>query len=294
MRALPFLLFVSFALGAPAKAQQSFDEPLACSTIKKPGLFYVRTQPSLSVTEVWPDNGGVFTYDRAARFVFTTPTEVSSRPPRYEGVWHVRTQTIAREAAKANKAHVYRAPARTRCGVMPDLPLEERLVSLGAYLDHHLSDPKRPRPRLPSLSRGLHLTIQDPTDGACVATDDRREFDVTNIYGFSDVKRTAVTTDFENYFSAAGTAVADDGRASYHSLSSQFAYRETPAGACISFEAPIPTGPVQSAGFWSSAYDDAFEAAARWKPSSTLIVLKRLEGRRTVNVISKSIRWAPQ
>jgi hypothetical protein len=178
---------------------------------------------------------------------------------------------------------------------MPQLPVSDRMVSLGTYLDHHLSNPNNPRPKSQALSRGFHMKVQDVTDGACIATDDRREYDVAGIYGFDDTDRRYFATNFEATTSVAQPAAASVVSSKYQGLSSEFAYRDNPAAACVSFAAPIPTGQVSPQhGFWTTAYDDAFQAAATWKPSSTLIVLKRLEGRRVINVISKTIWWKGQ
>lgn len=267
---------------------QTFDEQAICAAINRPGLFYARTQPPY---QAWPVNGTPLAYDRDARFVLIT----APAPPRqrrdYEGVWHVRTQTIAELSKRANKAYVYRPPVKTRCSkdVLPAFEGGDRLVTLTAYLDHHLSDPGHPRQKDYNLTRRFHMPIEDVAAGNCVSTDDDRAFD-KDTYSFSDVNRRDLDSGFEVATTLVQRAYASS--VSYQGLSSQFAYRDTPGGACVSFASPIPTGPVPRGGWFSNAYDDAMQAAAGWKPKSTLLVIKRIEGRRVVPVTSKTIYWA--
>lgn len=279
-----FLLPVSAGLALA----QTFEEQAICAAINKPGLFYARSQPPY---QHWPVNGTPLSYDRDARFVLITAATPPRRDREYEGVWHVRTQTVAELSKRANKAHVYRPPVKTRCSrdVLPAFEAGDQLVTLTGYLDHHLSDPSHPRAKDYELSRRFHMPIEDVAAGNCVWTDDDRNFDVNAVYGFSDVNRRELDSAFEVATTLTRRAFASP--VSYQGLSSQFAYRDAPNGACVSFASPIPTGPVPR-GWFSNAYDDAMQAAAGWKPKSTLIVVKRLEGRRVVPVTSRTITWA--
>jgi hypothetical protein len=270
----------------PASAQTYNDQSI-CTAIGRPGLYYVPTRPDLKIT---PVGAGSLVYDSGAKFVLITAPSNPSRSPDYEGVWHIRTQTIARQSNRANKAYVYRAPVRTRCsdGVLPDFSPGDRLVNLNIYLDHHLSDPRNPRPKAYELSRRFHMPIKDVADGSCVMTDNEREFNVAGTYGFTDIDRGDGS--FEVATSLTQRAYA--AKTIYQGLSSELAYRESPNGACVSFSVPIPTGPVPRSGWFSNAYDDALQAASSWKPTSTLLVVKRLEGRRVIHVKSSTINWA--
>ncbi|WP_271571540.1 hypothetical protein [Bradyrhizobium sp. CCBAU 11386] len=285
-------LFVA-ALLLPVSAgpifAQTFDEQAICAAINKPGLFYARSQPPYQYS---PVNGMPLSYDRDARFVLIT-TPVLPRPGRdYEGVWHVRTQTIAELSKRANKAHIYRPPVKTRCSrdVLPAFEGGDRLVTLTAYLDHHLSDPNHPRQKNYDLTRRFHMPVEDVAARDCVWTDDERAYDLRDTYSFSDVSRRDLDSGFEAAMTIVPRAYASS--VSYQGLSSEFAYRDTPNGACVSFASPIPTGPVPRGGWFSNAYDDAMQAAAAWKPKSTLLVIKRVEGRRVIPVTSKTITWA--
>jgi len=289
MRMKLFVAALLLPVSAGPIVAQTFDEQAICSAVNKPGLFYARSQPPY---QFWPVNGTPLAYDRDARFVLIT-TPVPSRQGRdYEGVWHVRSQTVAELSKRANKAYVYRPPVKTRCSrdVLPAFEGGDRLVTLTAYLDHHLSDPDHPRQKNYDLTRRFHMPIQDVAANDCVWTDDDKAFDLKDTYGFSDINR----RDLDSAFEVATTVVprAYGLTVSYQGLSSQFAYRDTPNGVCVSFASPIPTGPVPRGGWFSNAYDDAMQAAAAWKPKSTLLVIKRLEGRRVVPVTSKTIVWA--
>ena len=270
-------------------ASQTFNDQSICTAIGRPGLYYVPTRPDLKIT---PVDAGSLVYDSGARFVLITAPSNPGRSPDYEGVWHIRTQTIARQSNRANKAYVYRAPVKTRCsdGVLPDFASGDRLVNLNIYLDHHLSDPRNPRPKTYELSRRFHMPIKDVADGSCVMTDNEREFDVAGTYGFTGVDRSDGS--FEVATSLTQRAYA--AKTNYQGLSSELAYRDSPSGACVSFSVPIPTGPVPRSGWFSNAYDDALQAASSWKPTSTLLVVKRLEGRRVIHVKSSTINWASQ
>jgi hypothetical protein len=281
------VLLLSASVGSVVA--QNFDEQAICAAINKPGLFYARSQPPYQYS---PVNGAPLSYDRDARFVLITAPVPPRQGRDYEGVWHVRTQTIAELSKRANKAYVYRPPVRTRCsrGELPAFEGGDRLVTLTAYLDHHLSDPDHPRQKVYRLTRRFHMPIQDVAANDCVWTDNDKAFDLNGTYGFTDVNR----RDLDSAFEVATTVVprAYASSSSYQGLSSEFAYRDTPNGVCVSFASPIPTGPVPRGGWFSNAYDDAMQAAAGWKPKSTLLVIKRLEGRQVIPLTSKTITWA--
>jgi hypothetical protein len=270
---------------------QTFEEQAMCAAIGRPGLFYARSRLPY---QFWPVNGTALAYDRDARFVLITAPAPQRQDRDYEGVWHVRTQTIAELSKRANKAHVYRPAVKTRCSrdVLPAFERGDRLVTLTAYLDHHSSEPGHPRQKDYDLTRRFHMPIEDVAAGDCVWTDDDKAFDLNGTYGFSDVNRRELDSAFEVATTLVRPAFASS--VSFQGLSSQFAYRDAPNGACVTFASPIPTGPVPRSGWFSNAYDDALQAASGWKPKSTLLVIKRLEGRRVVPVASKTIYWAGQ
>ena len=215
-------------------------------------------------------------FDDNVRFYYVT----TSIPRTEEGVWHIRTQTRARNLDGADQAYLARPAITTRCS--PNAPLEAFFggagyVSVNDYIDHHADDGWR-------LSRDVglkfHFRIQDPPGGpACVATDDRRVFkNQSSIYGFDDVarkqKRVARLLNF------VGTAEA---ATPYAGLSSEFAYFDRPDVPCFGFAGPKPT---------RSEY---LGQSINWQPYQTTIWIKRLRGHDITLVGGQavSLSWNP-
>jgi hypothetical protein len=273
--------FVSclFAIPLPASAQM-LDDTAICSRLtemSQAGLFIAYSSFSANCAVDKPFclvrlNGNNF-YDPSSRFYF-----VPSRIARSEeSVWHIRTQTRARNVRGADTAFVSRPAVRTRCS--PDAPLDafvgdNRFVGLNRYSDHH-GGPKDPVRRDPGLARYFHLQVQDPPGTRnCIATDDRTIFrDLKSIYGFEGVIRTEQKT--ASWLSFVGTATADIAT-DYAGLSSEFAYKADSDRACFGFSTPVPT---RSGGF---------DPNMNWQPTSTTIVIKRIRGQ---SVISEPKYW---
>jgi hypothetical protein len=126
------------------------------------------------------------TFDDNARFYFV-PAPI---PRNEEGVWHIRTQTKARNLDGAD--HLARAAITTRCSPMQLLDSflgGAGYVTVNDYIDHHAPGGEA---RLnQQIGNQFHFKIQDPPGGpVCIATDNRTKFkDLTGIYGFDDVAR---------------------------------------------------------------------------------------------------------
>lgn len=204
-------------------------------------------------------------FDESARFYFVP----QSIPRTEEGVWHIRTQTKAMNLDGADQAYLARAAVRTRCSPTRLLDAFQggwAYVPLNDYIDHHAVDSEA---RLsPEIGNFFHFAIQDPPGGpACIATDDRSKFkDVHGIYGFSDdVAR-------KQKFAARHFGISAHANTSYAGLSSEFAYYDQPDPPCFGFAAPKPT----RTEYLGQNID--------WKPSSTMIWIKRLRGREVIPV----------
>ncbi len=215
-------------------------------------------------------------FDDSARFYYV-PAPI---PRAEEGVWHIRTQTMARNLDGADQAYLARPAVTTRCS--PTQLLESfsngaGYVTVNDYIDHHAgSGEARPSPE---IGRLFHFKIQDPPGGpACIGTDDRRAFkDLSAIYGFDDVvrkqKRLSRLLSFVGPAAAATTA--------YAGLSSEFAYYDQPEPPCFGFAAPKPT----RTEYLGQSID--------WKPYLTTIWIKRLRGREVsiVGGVPLSVSW---
>lgn len=217
-------------------------------------------------------------FDDGARFYYV-PAPI---PRTEEGVWHIRTQTKARNLDGADQAYLARPAITTRCS--PTNLLESFFngagyVTVNDYIDHHANGSDA---RLSAdIGRLFHFKIQEiPGGPACIATDDRRAFrDLNAIYGFEDVARRQKR--LARLLSFVGTATA--AAASYAGLSSEFAYFDRPESPCFGFAAPKPT---------RSEY---FGQSTDWKPYLTTIWIKRLRGREVslVGGAPLSVSWTP-
>jgi hypothetical protein len=217
-------------------------------------------------------------FDDGARFYYV-PAPI---PRTEEGVWHIRTQTRARNLDGADQAFLARPSVTTRCS--PTQPLDSfsngaGYVTINDYIDHHA--PASEAVLSPDIARKFHFRIQDPPGGpACIATDDRRAFnDQAAIYGFDGVARTQKR--IARIFSLVGPAAA--ATTAYAGLSSEFAYYDQPEPPCFGFAAPKPT----RTEYLGQSID--------WKPYLTTIWIKRLRGREVTMVggAPQSVSWAP-
>jgi hypothetical protein len=284
MRRIPITAIVLnlFGLALPASAQM-LDDTAVCNRLtetSQAGLFIAYSSFSANCTADKPfclvRSNASNVYDPSSRFYY-----VPSRIGRSEeGVWHIRTQTRARNVRGADAAFVYRPAIRTKCS--PDASLDafvgnNRFVGLNRYGDHH-GAPDDPVRRDPGLARYFHFQVQDPPGTRnCIATDDRTVFrDLKSIYGFEGVVRTEQKT--ASWFSFVGTATADVAT-DYAGLSSEFAYKADSDRACFGFSAPVPT---RSTGF---------DPNTNWQPTSTAIVIKRIRGQSVINEPRYSVIW---
>ena len=217
-------------------------------------------------------------FDSAARFYYV-PAAI---PRAEEGVWHIRTQTKARNLDGADQAYLARPAVTTRCSpanLLESFSNGAGYVMVNDYIDHH-ADVGTAR-LIPEIGHLFHFEIQDPPGGpACIRTDSRRAFgDLNRLYGFDDVarKRKALA----RTLSFTGTAVAAP--TTYAGLSSEFAYHDRSESPCFGFAAPKPT----RTEYLGQSID--------WKPYLTTIWIKRLRGREVTLIggVPLSVSWAP-
>ena len=207
-----------------------------------------------------------------------------------EGVWHVRTETRATSAPRADAIYVYRAGVITRCS--PTTPLseysqDERFVDINRYIDYHAPNNNGRDPN-PGLNRNFHFQIEDTSTGSCIRTDDRSIYgNLADVYGFPDISRAETVTAFEGATSVVSPVLA--AKVAYQGLSSEFAYRDGDNTRCFAFTAPIPTG--VPGGWFYSRFAAAQDAAQKWRPVNTLIVIKRLLGRKVMEVVNRNVPW---
>lgn len=299
MNSSRLILFVSICvvmMASQAHAQLLDNEQL-CSGLQKPGLFYVYVEGDGRIVsrEV---GSGKLRYRVNSRFYYVPRARASFSERSGEGVWHIRTQTVAAAAPRANRAYVYRPPIASRCsGGVPLLAFEpdDRLVELNRYVDYHAPN-RNGREQERQLRDYFHFKMQNPENGDCVTgirTDELGNLE--DIYAFKTVKREDTPTPFEVASSFSGPAVALPSKeltSRYQGLSSEFAYRPTAGISCVSFSPPLPTGPVPRTGWNAEA--NAINAAAVWKPKATSVVLKRFRGRKVIELVSKVIDWDGQ
>jgi hypothetical protein len=210
-------------------------------------------------------------FDDGARFYYV-PAAI---PRAEEGVWHIRTQTRARNLEGADQAYLARPAVTTRCSptrLLESFPDGAAYVSVNDYIDHHAGK------SIEDIGTKFHFEIKDPPSGAaCIRTDDRRAFGGLNsVYGFDDVVRKQKRV--ARVLSLVGPAVAST---PYAGLSSEFAYYDRSELPCFGFAAPKPT----RAEYLGHSID--------WKPYLTTIWIKRLRGREvtTVGGTSLSVSW---
>ena len=217
-------------------------------------------------------------FDDGARFYYVP----ASVPRTEEGVWHVRTQTRARNLDGADQAYLARPAITTRCSptsLLGSFANGAGYLGVNDYIDHHASDGTAQRN--PDIGDKFHFEIQDSPGGpACIRTDSRRAFgDLNRIYGFDDVVRKEKR--LARMFSGVGTAVA--AATPYAGLSSEFSYHDRAESPCFGFAAPKPT----RTEYLGQNID--------WKPYLTTIWIKRLRGRE-VSLIGGapfSVVWSP-
>ncbi len=291
MRIVPSLAISIAALIAADRiaVAQYIDDAANCNALTHPGLYYYSASNTGAVlTRV---GSGALQYRANSRFYFVPSGRVQLGTQSEENVWHIRTQTRASAAPKANTVYVYRPGVVTRCSAgMPlaEFSPDDRFVEINRYIDYH-SPAYSGREPDPGLQRYFHFQVQDAQSGACVRTDDRTAYgNIETIYGFPDIKRSETLTAFESATSLSTPVLAASRQ--YQGLSSEFSYREGTNNRCFAFTAPIPTG-VGARWWWSSRYAAAMEAAGTWHPLSTLVVIKRLRGRRVTDVMNSTIHW---
>jgi hypothetical protein len=283
--------FYALAMGGQAQAQ-SLDNEQICPGLQKPGLYYVYADAGQIVSR--QVGSGRLRYSVNSRFYYVPRAQASFAGRNDEGVWHIRTQTVAADAPRANEAYVYRQPIVSRCsGGVPLFAFSsnERFVPLNRYVDYHA--PKRNgREQEPQLRDYFHFKMQNPENGDC-ATGIRTDAanlsgSLEDIYAFKTVKREDTPTSYEVATTLFGPAVAlptKELTSRYQGLTSEFAYRYTAGNSCVSFSPPLPTG---------AGSLNAISAAAVWKPKTTSVVLKRFRGRNVVELVSKVISWDGQ
>ena len=125
-------------IGISAHAQM-FEIDQVCPSLPKPGLYYVYAEIGVTpTTNIVAD--APLRYRANGRFYYKPRVQEDLSDPTDEGVWHIRTQTSAAAAPRADKAYVYRPPVVTRCsnGVQLDaFSPNDRLVALNRYVDYH-------------------------------------------------------------------------------------------------------------------------------------------------------------
>jgi hypothetical protein len=216
-------------------------------------------------------------FDDAARFYFV-PAPI---PRTEEGVWHIRTQTRARNLDGADQAYLARGAINTRCSptrLLDSFPNGASYVTVNDYIDHHA--PASEARLSPEIGNLFHFQIQDPPGGpACIATDDRRAFkDLTAIYGFDEVTRKRKRIARMLSFASPAEAATP-----YAGLSSEFAYYDQLEPPCFGFAGPKPTR------------TEYLGQSVDWRPYATSIWIKRLRGHEVTAVTDRpiSVIWAP-
>lgn len=286
-RFIPPASILLFALSTAEVVAQRFDDVAVCSRLTRsfsqPTLYisYLPNTKALVRIQdraICGDDGsfcavavnGSNLYDLRSRFYF-----VGAKSRAEEGVWHIRTQTTAKNLAGADFAFVSRPGyAKTRCSLqpLPYLQGNDRLVNVNRYIDHHPGPGKKPPPD-PGLSDAFHFKIEDSA-GPCINTDDPAAFrDLNSVYGFEKVERTeqGVAQTFST------SAVANGVR--YAGLSSEFAYQDADERVCFGFTAPFPTKSGASAN-------------DTWQPRETLVVIKKLKSRAASLAYRNVISWS--
>ena len=178
-RLVPVFGLLSVALLTNEAFAQRFDDTAVCSRLMRSsrpqGLYiaYLANTPALKNIQdraICADDGsfclaainGKNTYELRSRFFY-----VAAKARSEEGVWHVRTQTSAKNLEGADFAFVSRpAYPSTRCSPnqLPSLQGNDRLVNVNRYIDHH-PGPETAIPPDPGLSEFSTLrfrAIPDP------------------------------------------------------------------------------------------------------------------------------------
>jgi hypothetical protein len=276
-------------LAAGAACAQLIDDQANCAGLAQSGLYYFAF-PKEGGAVISRIGSGAVQYQSNGRFYFVPPSRAQLATRGNEGVWHVRTETRAALAPKADAIYVYRAGVITRClptTTLSEYSQDERFVDINRYIDYHAPNNNGRDPN-PGLYRNFHFQIQDTSTGSCIRTDDRSIYgDLAEVYGFPNISRAETVTALEGTTSVVSPVLA--ARVAYQGLSSEFVYRDGENTRCFSFTAPIPTG-VHS-GWFYSRYSAAQDAAQKWRPINTLIVIKRLLGRKVLEVVNRNVPW---
>jgi hypothetical protein len=192
-----------------------------------------------------------------------------------EGVWHVRTQTIAKDLRGADRAYVYRPPlGSTRCSkrnALPSFDQQQSSMPISRYHNHH---PRYGGGRPPDrgMSDAFHLQIEDKPS-SCVDTDNERVYgDLHKLYNFENV-----TPPPENWAKVVSTSAHAE-QVPYAGLSAEFAYQDNEKPLCFGFSAPKPTGKNEV-------------AEGMWIPLSTLVVIKRFVRRSIRQDYREDVTW---
>jgi hypothetical protein len=264
----------------------AYDDAAVCGSLRGSGasglyLAYPAFSPAAArltartcdsaVGFCWTRAGQGIPFDDGARFYFV-PEAI---PRAEEGVWHVRTQTMARNLEGADRAYLARPGITTRCS--PTRPWDSfangaGYVSTDDYIDHH--DGRS----IEDIGTKFHFQIQDTPSTACIRTDGRAFGNLNRMYGFEDVARRQRFV--SGLFSFAGTAEAAT-TTRYAGLSSEFAYYDRSEPPCFGFAAPRPT----RTEYLGQSID--------WKPYLTKIWIKRLRGRDVRALAPISVSWTP-
>lgn len=280
-------VFGTFLLTCSAAAQ-SLDDDAVCRRLTRgdyrTGLYIVYPAGSPALYHIQDralcSEDGLFCgaavngdniYMPRSRFYFLPQPKIRNE----EGVWHVRTQTLATNLSGADRAYVYRPPLNsTRCSkdkALPSFTEEQSLMPISRYRNHH-PPLGAGRPPDPGFARAFHLQIED-RPSSCVNSDDEKVYgDLDKLYNFEGVQprpqawARAVST------SAYAEPVV------YAGLSAEFAYQDNDKPLCFGFNAPIPTAGGES-------------AEGGWSPRSTLVVIKRLVRRTVMQDYRQTITW---
>lgn len=287
------LAALAVIFGGGAATAQSFNEAGICSRLlerQQSGLYFVEdgfAEPVIQRVDAAP-----LPYTSRARFYYLPLVRAGGRDTGRQWVWHIRTQTEAGAAPRANLAYVYRPGRRTACSPTRELfefSPDDRFVELNRYIDYHNSSSGRARET--GLRDYFHFEFRD--DGRCVRTDAAEYGNLEGHYGFEGLSRQQEA--LERRLTPTGTAYAATGVSRFAGLSSEFSYQDQPGPACLSFTAPLPTRAGNSLNyFWGGRYQEALAAAQKWQPVQTLVVIKRVTARGIVEVMRRTISWRPR
>jgi hypothetical protein len=284
--------------GSSAIAQVFNDSEICAKLlIKGAGLYLVQNREGTGFVQ--PVTSAPVAYRAESRFYYVPERKWRPQDNKGQPVWHIRTQTSAAATPTrpiANQAYVFRPGGRTPCSPTNDLPEHspaDRFVDLNRYIDYH--DPNSKKARETGIRDHFHFQFLDRE--RCIGTDAAELGDLSQHYGFESTSRRIEA--MQRTFTPGASAAADPtlpplqphGR-HFSGLSSEFNYQNQPGPACIGFAAPLPTEAV--ATFWPfgpTRYQRALIAAEQWQPLETLLVIKRVTGRKITQVMRRTISW---